>query len=503
MRTYALLIVMAITAGCNPIAPYRPPATYAPVEWKKETDPQTPPMISNACIQDWWNVFDDPVLDYLECLAVNNNYSLQAAVQNYLQAKAQAQVAGAPLYPSIGFDPVFTKQEGLFIGAGPSGTTGSGAVTGGSIAATAIRGVFGQYTLPLKVNYEVDIWNQVRNGYYAALFTEEAQLEALGNVLLSITCDLAENYFILRSLDSEREVLLKSRVTRKNAVEINQARYDAGLVNYTDVTRAQTELANVEADYQDNLRQRSLQENILAVLTGTPAPEFSVEFSPLHNPPPVIPAGIPATVISQRPDIRQAERTIASDWANIGVAYANFFPSLNLAGSIGYQSPFWTNLLDWKARFWSYTISIAQVIFDGGSISGNLMSAEAQYLQDIANYQEKVLVAFREVEDALANIKYRYQQGVFLLESVHSSNQTFDLSQVRYDKGLVTYLDVVDAERQLLDAQRSYVRVFGGQYTATVQLIRSLGGSWETSSQDEDEEDEEICVDEPEPDCSK
>lgn len=528
MRLFLYTFLLLGVVGCNPIGPYQRPCVYAPREWKQETAKIVPektyctrsglanldsvrqskieassarvsneedhsqigkadeedqfckvaasPNLQNlsTCsitLQNWWDVFQDPTLNQLETTAVANNQVLEAAAQRYMQAKALAQVAKSPLYPSASLTPVFTKQESLnnFFPVDESAS---------ELSDSSLRAVINQYSVPLNVNYEVDLWNQLRNGYDAALYSAEAEHDALNDVLLSMTTDLAEHYFILRALDSELDILERTRLSRRNALEINQSRYAAGLANYTDVTRAQTELANVEADYQETLRQRVIQENMIATLMGTPASEFSMEFMPLETSPPVISISLPASILIRRPDIRQAERRVAASWANVGVAKANFYPSLGLAGSIGYLSTSWSHLFDWKARFWSYTVSIAQTLFDGGALTGNLRAARAQYMQDIAIYQQTVLVAFQEVEDALANLKYRDLQGNFLKDSINYSNETYVLSQLRYEKGLVTYLEVVDSERQLLEAQRSYTRVFGGRYKATVQLIRSLGGRW-------------------------
>jgi len=472
-----LCFLVLVLAGCNPISPYQKPNVYAPPAWKKETiEEPIENQEKQACLSNWWKIFNDPVLDEFEEIAIKNNQSLKSAIQNYMQAKAQAEIARAPLFPSLFFSPVFYKQEGVFGAFGNFNQNQQGGNV--PVQDDILRGNFANYFVPFNVNYQVDLWNQIRNGYYAALFTEDASLEAFNALLLTITTDIAENYFILCSLDAEREVLVESQILRKNAVEINQARFDAGLVNYTDVSRAITEFADVNAEYEEMLRKREVQENILAVLLGVPSSEFLVQLMPLHKAPPEIPAGIPASIIVQRPDIREKERLMAASWSNIAVAYANYLPSLNLAGTIGFSTPFWSNLLDWKSRFWSYTVSIAQMIFDGGEVAGETHFAKATYLENLANYRQNVLTAWSEVENALAGIKYYHTQSLYLIESVEAAKDTLGLSRERYDRGLVTYLDVVDAERTLLDSQRSYVKAFGNRYLTAVQLIRALGGSY-------------------------
>lgn len=474
MKRLIILIVLFSASACNPIGPYKAPESYAPERWKGEVMQEASADVKPPYCDHWWEVFDDPILNDLETQAVSQNQTLAAAIQNLMQARAITQVARSPLFPSVGFAPSFNKNEGRLAAFSQNAAGGDDQGVSRHRRATT-----SQYLLPFNISYEVDLWSQIRNGYHAALFSEQAECEALNSLLVTITADVAEHYFLLRSCDSEREILEKTRILRQHAVEINQSCYDAGLINYIDVARAKTELALVEADYQDATRNRSLQEDILAMLCGQAAPEFFVAFSPLRGTPPTIPAGVPSELLLQRPDIREAERRVASTWSNIGVAYASYFPSLSLTGALGFSSPEWRQLTDWKSRFWSYTIDVAQLVFDGGALSGNVKEAKALYLETNANYQQQVLIAFQEVEDALANIKYRALQASYLNEAIQASNETFSMSQELYERGLVTYLDVVDAERTLLESQRNYVEAYGSQFVAATQLIRSLGGRWE------------------------
>lgn len=217
----------------------------------------------------------------------------------------------------------------------------------------------------------------------------------------------------------------------------------------------------------------------LAVLCGIPASELTIEKDALTSLPPEIPAGIPSTILCQRPDIAQAERTMASLHAQIGVAYASLFPSLSLTGSLGLLSPEWGSLFTWKARLWSMGANVVQTVFDAGRNEANIEVAIAKYQEGLSNYQQQVLVAFKEVEDALASLHELARQASALNDAVIAGQQTTDLTLERYLKGLTNYLEVVDAERALLEAQQIAAQVRGDRYISTVLLIKALGGAWQ------------------------
>lgn len=484
MRRLFFFAFVFLLGSCNPYPRYRSPCVYAPPAWKEETTHEVTP-----CVEMWWEVFEDEALNELEQQAIHNSPTLDRAVQILRQAKALAVVAGAPLYPQLSLNPSFTKQDYLFLFQGPGTAStliptpsipGSSSL---SVPSAPSPGPFriqqAQYSVPLNVSYDVDIWNQIRNGYNASIMTVEAKQQALNNVLITITANVAQTYFQLRALDSEKEVLEQSISIRHEALDVTSARYQAGLVNFTDVSRAETEFTNAKADFEDTVRRRILQEDLLATLTGQIASEFTVPYNPLGHFFPTIPAGMPSELLLRRPDLLEAERNMASTNTQIGVQYASYFPSLILGGAVGVQSPLWHNLFDWKTRLWSISANIAQMVFDGGTVRGNVEEAKAVYMQNVADYEELVLNAFQEVEDALANIKYYARQADELEKSVASAKTTLDLSTLRYQQGLVYYLEVVDAQRSFLDTQSSLVKVQGSQFLSTVQLIKALGGSWE------------------------
>lgn len=475
MGRYIIIALAGVLTACSPYGKYHRPAAYAPEDWKNPTADTIQSNLGN-----WWEVFNDEQLDRLEQMAFAKNYSLEEAFQNWQQARAQAYVTRAAQFPQIFFNPNFYKQESLFFLQGfPTAP--------GQIPFAPIRIEQAQYTLPLDVSYELDIWHQLLDNYKSSIYNAQAKQEAYNTLILSISADVALHFYTLRGLDSELDVLIENMKIRQEALDVTQSRYDAGLVNFTDVSRAETELSAVKADFENTTRQRNLEENILATLTAEAASDFTLPHMPLNGPPPSIPSGIPCEVLLRRPDIREAERNMASSHLQIAVQYANYFPSLTFQGSGGYLSPLWRNLLDWKARFWYVAGNISQVVFDGGTIQGNVAAAKAVYLQSVAAYQNTVLQAFREVEDALGNIYYEARQEKDLVKAVESAQTTLNLSSQRYTQGLVYYLEVVDAERSLLENQRNLVKVQAQQYTAAVSLIKALGGGWDSAERQQDE----------------
>jgi len=458
MTISRLLLLPILLTGCNIGKPYCPPMLEVPNQWKGPTSETT--QTKTVC--HWWEMFDDPVLNGLEEQAVVNNQSIHVAFERMCEAKALARVLNANLYPGLMFDPSFSDEMFLIKGEHHN-----------------FRYHEMDNTLPLNLCYEIDLWGKLHNEYYAGIAYAEAAYETLCTVLLAITGDVAQSYFRLRSLDAEQEILQQGIAVRQYAVEINQSLYNSGMILYADVSRAQVELFRTRAESTNVTRQRDILENVLAVLCGAAAPEFCVEVSPLSGSLPEIPTGIPSDILCQRPDIAEAEHKMAALHAEIRVTYALQFPSLTLTGSLGMESPDLVSLLSWKARLWAMAANITQSVFDAGRNSAKLDAAKARFQEGIYLYQQQVLVAFQEVEDSLANIHKRTAQAIELEQAAQAAQETTNLSQERYNKGLVGYLDVVDAERSYLETSRHAAVVNGERYIATVQLIKALGGTWQ------------------------
>lgn len=456
-------------------------------------EPQLPSLEDvRVDLWNWWEIFQDPVLNQLEEQALNSSYTLWVALEKVIQARAQARVNFAPLLPGLNFAPSFTRTGSLFqnplagIGTGGGNAIGQGssscqANTGNASSMTNVREfrfIQSQYLVPLNLTYEVDLWSQLKNNYYSYLIKSQAVSQAYLSVLLSLTADVASTYFMVRGLDAQQEVVERNIRVRKHAVDLNRARYQSGLIVFLDVSRAEVELARARSDSDDVRRLRGLQENILATLVGTPASVFSIAYDPVRIPPPVIPRGLPSELLCRRPDIAEAERNLASSYRQIGVAYANFFPSLSINATLGFESPFAPSLFSWQSRLWQVGYSVFQTVFDGGRNAANLEFTQSQFRELLANYEQTVLRAFQDVEDALVNLRGYAAQAQDLSRAVQAARVTLDLAQMRYNIGLTNYLDVVDAERQLLETEQNSVIVLGNRYVSTVMLIRALGGGW-------------------------
>ncbi len=453
-------------------------------------------------LHNWWEIFQDPILNQLEEQALASSYTLWAALERVIEARDQARINFAPLLPGLNFSPSFSRTGSLFqnpfpgLGSGQTSPTSLCPSSLGSLAQEAqaavangatsplanipsdFRFVQTQYLVPLHLNYEVDLWSRLNNAYLASLIQAQAASQAYLSVLLSLTADVATAYLQIRGLDAQQEILQGNIRIRQHAVDLNRARYQAGLIVYLDVSRAEVELARAHSDSDDVRRSRGLQENLLATLVGVPASVFSIAYHPVSIPPPVIPRGLPSELLCRRPDIAEAERNLAAAYYQIGVAYANFFPSLNLNASFGFESPFAHQLFSWSSRFWQVGWNIMQTVFDAGRNEANLDYYKARFRETMANYQEQVLQAFKDVEDALVNLHGYADQAQDLAVAVRAARLTLELAQMRYNRGLTNYLDVVDAERQLLETEQSSVIVLGNRYVSTVMLIRALGGGW-------------------------
>lgn len=465
-----LTSLLLFLSGCRVGPHYHPPCTDAPDEWKHETSQK--PLPDDICF--WWEIFHDPLLNSLEQQAIENNPDLFVALERVLEAWAVAGISRADLFPQLTLAPNYSDMGTLFKLSLPGNDP-----TLPPIIKDPFRVVLQQYNLPLNMIYELDIWGKYQSRYESAFRNTQAKIEAYHTSLLTLTSNLASSYFTLRFLDTTSNILKETIATRKKNYDLAKNRFDKGLINYSDVASAALELSNTEASYFDSLRQRGIQENIIATLLGTPAPSFCLEYMPLSDLPPEIPAGIPASILKQRPDIAQAERNMASRHALIGAAYASFFPSIELTGTLGFSSPDFKQFLTWKSRLWAMGVNIAQTVFDGGRKCSELEEAWARFEQANGEYQHSVLAAFEEVENALTNLEYQQYQLDSLSRSVNDATTLTRLSNTRYQKGLISYIEVVTNERSELTAKQNYVNILSQRYLSTIELIKALGGSWD------------------------
>lgn len=463
------IIPLILLNGCRVGVPYVPPCIEVPGEWKAPhlSDEESP------CVDNWWEIFNDETLNNLEQFAIQNNPNLYVALQHIVESRAAAGVSASNLYPQLNLNPSYSNTGRLFQLQGVS------AIPFPTPIPTIIRIHQMEYNLPLNLSYEIDLWGKLRSQYESALYHVDSQIEDYLNTLLTLTTELASNYFLLRSFDAQIQYLESNIEVNLRNQRISQSRFDKGLSTYLDVAEADQVIAQVEAELYDVQRQRALQENAIATLLGVPASGFSLESSPLIEQPPTIPAGLPSSILLRRPDLAMLESETKAQHELINSAYASFLPSISLTGILGFSSPELKDFLKWKSRFWSYGTNIGQTVFDGGRKISDLEITYAQFNEASGSYQQQVLVAFQEVEDALAGIEWQFKQANSLKASYEASGKALALSNRRYTQGVANYLEVVVNHQTELTAHRSYINVVGQQYLSTVQLIKALGGAWD------------------------
>lgn len=467
------LFIFLVLVGCRVGPAYYPPEVSAPAGWKHQSnaEAQTP----YAC--NWWDVFDDQTLDLLEWEAVNNNKELYIALDRVMQARALVGIEAADLYPQLNLAPLYNNQ-GILVKN--FAKTINKKVPGPSV----FREHQLSYSLPLNLSYEIDLWGKLRDRFESAYFHFQAQEDRFRTALLLLTSDVANTYYQIRAIDALIELYKRTIATRKKAFEINLDRYQYKINNYSAVALSGLDLSNAETQYYQAIQQRELHLNALALLLGRPPIEVELVFSPLKSLPPVIPADIPSTVLLQRPDVAEAERTMASEHALVQASYASLYPSFTLTGALGFLSPDYKHFLEWISRFWQIGVNGNQVVFDGGRIASEIDQSWANFQEASDTYQQTVLVAFKEVEDALVSIEWLAKEAESVQSSVHYASKAYQISMERYLQGVDFYLQVADNERQLLDNERAAVTILQLRYTATIQLIKAMGGRWSSFEDD-------------------
>jgi multidrug efflux system outer membrane protein len=420
---------------------------------------------------EWWLAFNDPALNELVNEATRANANLAVAAARVKQARAIAGVAEADRIPQVGVNAGAqrVRQSDVELGL-PDGTP----VAPGKV-----------FNANLTASYEVDLFGRVSSNVAAAR-GDAASVEATyRSVLLSVQADVAQTYFRLRSTDAELETLNRTVQTREENVKVNQRRFDLGDIGEFDLSRAKTELATSKAEAIGLQRQRVTTEHALAVLLGKPAASYTAGNSPLLDTAllPVIPAGLPSSLLERRPDIAAAQRTMEASNARIGVARSAMFPSLMLNASAGGVSGNTVaDVFKWSSRSWLLGAAMSLPLIDGGRNRANITRSEAVLEESVGTYRQSVLTAFAEVEDNLAGLRILAGQTAQMEDALVSARRSADLAQKLYTAGRSSYLDLLDAQRNLASVERSAVQLRGNRAVTTVALIRALGGGWDAGA---------------------
>jgi multidrug efflux system outer membrane protein len=461
----ATALALLLLTGCAIGPDYRKPATETPAAFA-EPGPWKIAAPRDALPKGaWWKVFGDASLDALEVQAALASPDLQAAIARRDQARALAGISRAGYFPQLSVDASGNRTRYSGNREVPPGASDTPYTTD-------------SFNLPLDLSYEIDLWGRVRRVNESARALAEASEAAYQTVLLGVQADVAQTYFILRALATERALVARSIATRRDALTLVRKQYAGGAVSQLDQLRAEAELAAAESELLALDQRRELLRHALAVLCGQmPENPPALPDSPLPPPPP-LPVGLPSELLERRPDVATAERTLAAFNAQIGVAKAAFFPSINLVGFAGYNSTALDALFQGDSRQWSVGPFLSLPIFQGGRNRANYRRAQAAYAEALAGYRRRVLVAFQEVEDGLGSLRYLDQQASVIARAVAASRQAAALSVLRYQSGLVGYLEVVDAERTALQNERLAAQYEAQRFAASVLLVKAVGGGW-------------------------
>lgn len=463
-------LTFAVTA-CSIGPKYKQPAVQVPSAYK-EAPPSSFKALSGwkeaqpndgAARGQWWEVFGDPQLNALQA---------QVDVSNQTLAVAEAQLRGARAAIGIVRAPLFPTMTGTFA---VTGSRQSQNRPGAQNPSSATRA---DYQLPLDVAYELDVWGRIRHNVEASMASAEASAADLETARLSIHAELAVNYFALHGLDAQKQLLALTIAAFETALQLTTNRYNQGVASRIEVLQAQTQLEAIRAQAIEVGVQRAQFEHAIAILLGKPPAEFSIPAEPIAVQPPVVPAGLPSELLERRPDIAAAERRVAAANAQIGIAQAAFYPTVTLRSTLGLESSSLATLFSWPSALWSFGSSLVHLAFDGGRRRAVTEQAQAAYDATVATYRQTVLTAFQGVEDNLAVLRILEEEAQQQEKAVQSAEAALLLALNRYKGGVTTYLEVITAQNAALTAARTAVDLSTRRMTASVLLIKALGGGW-------------------------
>jgi NodT family efflux transporter outer membrane factor (OMF) lipoprotein len=468
----ALFLLAGCTVGPNY---HRPDAATAPA-WKENAPP--PPNPPNGTWKQaepndgvlrgaWWEMYGDPQLNALEAKIGVSNQALRAAMEQYFSAREQVRVARSQYYPTLS--------------AGPSAQRTRESHNQANTNRTVTNYQFNTFTIAGQAQWEPDLWGQVRRTVEQARANAQASAALLANVELSLRSELASDYFEMRGLDSQQQLLDTTVKSFEEYLKLTQIRFKGGVATESDVALAQTQLETTRAQDIDVQVARAQFEHAIATLTGTPASSFSLAPMPLGDQIPQIPLGVPSQMLERRPDIAAAERQADAANAQIGIAVAAYYPNVSLTGSGGLSSGRAGTLIQGPSEVWALGASAVELLFDAGRRHAITQQARDAYEQQVANYRQTVLGAFQDVEDNLSALRILGQESAQEQLAVQAATRSLNISTNRYKGGVTTYLEVLTAQTTELSNLRTQADLATRQFVASVQLIRALGGGWDTS----------------------
>jgi NodT family efflux transporter outer membrane factor (OMF) lipoprotein len=458
-------------AGCAVGPKYARPSALAPPMYKEEPPPdfkehegwKLAAPADETLRGKWWEIFKDPQLNALEEQVNVSNQNLAQAEAQYRAARAAVHVARAGRYPTV---------------TGGVLTTGSHQSANRGVGRGFTVGTQSDSQIPFNFSYEADIWGRVKSTIDASVANAQATAAELETMRLTLHAELAADYFQLHGLDAEKKLLDSTVEAYGKALQLTINRYNQGVVSQVDVVQARTQMETVQSQATDTQIARSQFEHAIAILTGKPPSELTISEAPLAVSPPVIPGLLPSALLERRPDIAASERLVAAANAQIGVAKAAFYPSVILSASAGLESSSFIEWFTWPSRFWSIGPTLVQTLFDGGRRKAVSEQVQAQYDGTVATYRQSVLTAFQEVEDSLSALRILERESREQAAAVKSAERSLELANNRYKGGITTYLEVITAQNLALGDESAAVQIQTRRMTASVQLVKALGGGW-------------------------
>lgn len=460
----AILFFVGCTVGPN----YVRPSAEVPTEYKELPPDWKQAQPSDAIAKGkWWEIYQDSQLNGLEEQIDVSNQTLKAEQQQFAQARAALRITRSNLFPNV---------TGSF-----SASRTDQSQNRPLFNSTFTKKTYNDFVLPVDVSYEADLWGRVRRTVEASRSEAQATAADLANASLSLHAELASDYFQLRGLDAQKQLLDSTVQSYEKALELTENRYHGGLASAVDVAQAQTILETTRALSVDVGVQRAAFEHAIAVLVGRPASQFSIAPIPLTEPPPVVPSGLPSDLLERRPDISAAERRVQEQNAQIGVAKAAYYPLVTLSASGGFESAVAGTLLQGPSGFWMLGGQAAETLFDAGRRRGVSDQAKAAWNQSVDNYRQTVLTAFQEVEDNLAALRILQDEANTQAGAVAAAEHSLSLSVTRYKGGVTNYLEVTTAQSAALSDEVTAVNILTRRMAASVLLIKAIGGGWNVS----------------------
>lgn len=457
-----LAILTIFLAACAAGPDYVRPTIDAPAQYKELAGWHSAAPSDAAPKGEWWTTFQDPQLDALIARVDISNQNIRLAEARLRQARAASDQARAALFPALNANGSATRTKSPSLPNAPSFATGA----------------VNNFSASLNASWEPDFWGGVRRSVQAGEASFQASAADLENARLSARATLAQNYFALRVADATRQALEDTVAAYGRTLQLTQNRYAAGVAARVDVVQAEVQLKAAQAQLVDVGVQRAQLEHAIALQLGLAPAQFSVAPAPLAARMPAIPVGLPSELLERRPDVAAAERRTAAANANIGVAQAAFFPTVTLTAAGGSRTTSLADLFAAPTHFWSVGAALAQPLFDAGLRSAQKAQAVALYDEQVASYRQTVLGGFQEVEDNLAALRILEEEATLQEDVVRAARESVGLTTNQYQAGVVSYLNVITAQATLLANERAAADILGRRLTASVALIKALGGGW-------------------------